>query len=57
MSRKGMVVAPISVRTTWNCPAIEAEASATCGLRSELVRSPCSATADSTDIKCDLPVP
>ena len=52
-----MVVAPISVRTTRNCPAMASAASATCSLVREAARSPCSATADSTDIRCDLPVP
>ena len=57
MSRRGMVVAPISVRTTWNLPAIRAAASAAWAWLRLAARSPCSANAETTDIKCDLPVP
>ena len=51
-----MVVAPSSVRATWNRPAMRRAGLAIRGSTSS-TRSARSAMADSTDIRCDLPVP
>ena len=51
-----MVVAPSSVRTTLNLPAMRRAAPATSGLI-ESTRFARSATAEMTDIRWDLPVP
>ncbi len=56
-SRKGIVVAPIVVRTTLKRPEMRSAASATSALLSASTASSCSAMADIADIKCDLPVP
>ena len=52
-----MVVAPISVCTTLNRPAMPRAASAALGCESSEASPACSATAEITDMRCDLPVP
>ena len=51
-----MVVAPSSVRATWNRPAMRCAGPAMRG-STTVARSARSAMADSTDIRWDLPVP
>jgi len=57
MSRSDMVVAPISVRTTLNLPAIAFAASFTCSLLRWFNSSARSQIAEITAIRCDFPVP